>query len=125
MVSANQPSDCRCPCCAKNWDWDQPPLNRQQAARALGLSIESLFKIRKQYGASHDIDARHRGNVVFYRNHIDSIKEILKWENERDLRLHHLAGIRSGKSGRGATISALKGKGFGGRRASAVQTRLK
>ena len=79
-----------CSCCGGCADWAVPPLNRAQAACALGLSIESLFKIRRQYGASYEIAACHRGRIVFYPQHIEKIKEILNWENENTV----VKGIR-------------------------------
>ena len=113
-------------CCSGCLDWVQPPLGRQQAAEVLGVSIGTLFKIRKQYGENYEIEACHRGNIVFYQNHIENIKELLKWENRKMTeKATYPAGTRFGKITPFAMTSTSRAKGSGGRRASAIQARLK
>jgi hypothetical protein len=105
-------------------NWKEAPLTRKEAARALGISVETLFNLRKAYGRSHEIEVVHRRNVLFYREHIETLKELLKWEAS-PITTTYPPGHPSGKTARIATISGSKAYATGAPRASAVKRRLR
>lgn len=110
-------------CDAGERPWAEVPLNIQEAAAALGVSVRSLFALRRRYAKTHEIEARRSRRVVFYREHIETMKDLLKWENMTVAR-PRLAGSRSGKATPGAMTSMSKGLGTGALRGSAIRKRL-
>jgi protoporphyrinogen oxidase len=101
------------------------PLSLIEAAEHMGISVRYLFNIRKKYLPDFEVCEWRGRKPVFYRNHIEKLREILKWENKDNSKLRGRVGIRSGTAGHIVTISMSKGAGSGGRRASAIQARLR
>jgi|TARA_R100001143_G_scaffold55945_1_gene52311 hypothetical protein len=98
------------------------PLDCAQASRALGVCVRTLFDIRKKYRTKIEVCEMRGRKPVFYEKHINNIREVMKCENKmKDSR----AGIHSGRTGRGATISVSRETDIAGRRASAIRKRLK
>lgn len=102
-------------------EWKEAPLTREEAAQVLGIKVRTLFNLRKAYRRSRDIETVHRGNVRFYRQHIEALMELLKWENSKK----QPVGIRSEMAGHIATTSMSKGRGIVVLRGSAISRRLK
>jgi hypothetical protein len=123
VAQIGQKENCICSCCESNREWQQAPLDRHQAALVLGISVRCLYDLRSLYGNKFEISTHHRGRVLFYREHINKLREVLKWENTKSQ--SYPAGIRSGKTAPDVTTFTSKGKGSGVRRASAVRNRLK
>ena len=119
-------------------DLNERPMNRIDAAAHLGISVRYLFNLRKRLEPHFAVCEWRGGKLVFYKHHIINLRENLRWQSEEIRRKskkkrkkmsknlsQSRAGIRSGKTAPGASISTSKGKGSGGRRASAVRNRLK
>jgi hypothetical protein len=105
-------------------EWFTPPIGREAAASALGVSVRSLLDIRKRYERHHSIQAKRGRRVVFYKEHIEKMKELLKCE-ERSIAHRSPVGIPSGKMTLGSMTSASKVNASAGRRGSAIRKRLK
>ena len=98
------------------------PLNCAQASLTLGVCVRTLFDIRKRYGNETEVCEMRGRKPVFYEKHINNIRKVMECENKmKDSR----AGIHSGRTGRGATISVSRETDIVGRRASAIRKRLK
>ncbi|QYX56513.1 hypothetical protein K1T73_15925 [Roseovarius sp. SCSIO 43702] len=59
-------------------------LNRTEAAAALGISVRYFFDIRKKFETDFAVCEWRGRRPVFYRAHIEGLREAMTWTTKGD-----------------------------------------